>query len=66
MVVIVAALIPGTDVSLIWPYEHAILAGWLLLGILIYAPAPKQAELRTLLGEEHYARLKSDEASGPR
>lgn len=63
VVVIVAALIPGTDVSLIWPYEHAILAGWVLLGILIYALAPKRTDLRTLLGEKNYARLHRGEAS---
>ena len=42
--VIIVILIPGTSMSLIWPYEYAILAVWTVLGIVIYMLAPRRTE----------------------
>ncbi len=42
--VIAVILIPGTSMSLIWPYEYAILGVWTVLGIVIYALAPRRTE----------------------
>ena len=56
LLVILATLAPGTDMSLVWPYEYAILAAWVVLGVVIYAFAPKDSEnraLKTLLGEQY-------------
>jgi len=36
LIVVVVPLIPGTDVSLVWPYEYLLLIAWVLLGIAIY------------------------------
>jgi APA family basic amino acid/polyamine antiporter len=48
--VIVACLLPGTGLSLVWPQEYLILAGWTLLGIAIYRLAPTTSEADTLAG----------------
>lgn len=51
--VIVLALLPGTDMSLVWPGEYLVLAAWLILGIIIYGTArklPRDAALTELLG----------------
>ena len=56
LLVILATLVPGTDMSLAWPYEYAILAAWVVLGVVIYALAPKDDEnqaLKTLLGDQY-------------
>ncbi|ADV65590.1 APC family permease [Desulfurococcus mucosus] len=36
LIVVVTPLIPGTDVSLVWPYEYVLLIAWVLLGIFVY------------------------------
>ncbi|MEM0021550.1 MAG: APC family permease [Fervidicoccaceae archaeon] len=36
LTVVITPLIPGTDVSLVWPYEYVLLIVWVLLGILLY------------------------------
>jgi len=36
LIVVVTPLIPGTDISLVWPYEYVLLIAWVLLGIVIY------------------------------
>ena len=36
LIVVVMPLVPGTDISLIWPYEYVLLVAWVLLGIFIY------------------------------
>ena len=62
LLVILATLAPGTDMSLVWPYEYAILLVWVVLGIVIYALAPKDSEdqaLKTLLGDQ-YDKLERD------
>jgi APA family basic amino acid/polyamine antiporter len=54
--VILLSLVPGTDISLVWPAEYVILVVWFLLGALIYAIAPKERDeqaLRALLGEQY-------------
>ncbi len=67
LLVILATLAPGTDMSLVWPYEYAILLVWIVLGGVIYALAPKDSEdraLRTLLGEQ-YDKLDRDATDEP-
>lgn len=62
LLVILATLAPGTDMSLVWPYEYAILLVWVVLGVVIYMIAPKDDEnqaLRTLLGDQ-YDKLERD------
>ncbi len=62
VLVIGATLAPGTDMSLVWPYEYAILLVWVVLGVVIYAVAPKDDEnraLKTLLGDQ-YDKLERD------
>src|SRR5215211_4725850 len=56
MLVILLSLVPGTDISLVWPAEYVILVVWFLLGALIYAIAPKERDeqaLRELLGDQY-------------
>ena len=36
LLIIVATLLPGTALSLVWPQEYLILFGWLLLGAFLY------------------------------
>ncbi|MBZ8177678.1 amino acid permease [Corynebacterium poyangense] len=65
VLVIILALYPGTDLSLIWPMEYIILGGWFLLGGLLYAfasPLPEDQALADLLGE-HVDTLSSDPTS---
>lgn len=40
--IIVAILLPGTSMSLAWPGEYLMLAGWALLGLVAYAAAARQ------------------------
>ena len=57
VLVIAYALWPGTDLSILWPQEYIILAVWLLLGVVLYAAAPKtdeDAARRLLLGDHYY------------
>lgn len=59
VLVIGFALWPGTDLSLVWPWEYVILAVWVLLGIVLYGVTRRRDDteaLRTLLGP-HYDRL---------
>lgn len=55
-----ATLIPGTSLSLVWPYEYAILIVWIVAGFILYLKAPKvdeQESLKDLLGD-YYDKLK--------
>lgn len=55
--IIVFTIFPGMGMSLVWPYEYGILAAWIVLGMIIYALAPRQhddsASLRALLGDQY-------------
>ncbi len=56
VLVIVLSLVPGTDISLVWPAEYVILVVWFVLGAVIYAIAPKEEDeqaLRALLGDQY-------------
>jgi amino acid transporter len=53
VLVIAFALWPGTDLSLAWPQEYAILGAWALLGVLLYGARRRtdgDQALRELLG----------------
>lgn len=57
-VLILSGIIPGTDISLVWPYEYLILIGWVVLGIIIYPITSSRVKklgfekvARNLLGE---------------
>lgn len=60
--VIVFALVPATDLSLVWPYEYAILVAWFALGAILYASTRRRSDdnqaLRSLLGD-YYDRFRS-------
>jgi basic amino acid/polyamine antiporter, APA family len=59
VLVILLTLVPGTDISLVWPSEYVILIVWFALGAVIYALAPKESDgqaLEALLGDQ-YAEL---------
>jgi APA family basic amino acid/polyamine antiporter len=59
VLVILLTLVPGTDISLVWPSEYVILIVWFALGAVIYAVAPKERDeqaLEALLGDQ-YAEL---------
>ncbi|MES1950992.1 amino acid transporter [Salinisphaera sp. S4-8] len=53
--IIIATLLPGTGMSLVWPHEYLILLAWLVLGGLIYRLAPRamrhEDALHALVGE---------------
>jgi basic amino acid/polyamine antiporter, APA family len=56
VLVILLMLVPGTDISLVWPAEYVILLAWFALGALIYAIVPKERDeqaLRALLGDQY-------------
>lgn len=60
--VIVLALIPGTNMSLVWPGEYLVLVAWFAIGALLYKIAkkhPREEALRELLGE-HAAALEGE------
>ncbi len=49
-----ATLVPGTSLSLVWPYEYAMLAVWVAAGLGLYMMAPKASDednLKELLGD---------------
>lgn len=49
-----ATLVPGTSLSLEWPYEYAMLAVWVIAGFVLYLLAPKaddEDNLKGLLGD---------------
>jgi hypothetical protein len=49
-----ATLVPGTSLSLEWPYEYAMLAAWVAAGLVLYMMAPKandEDNLKELLGD---------------
>lgn len=52
--IIIATLLPGTGMSLLWPHEYMILLAWLALGAIIYWLAPRamthEDALRALVG----------------
>ncbi|MGB9780222.1 APC family permease [Caldanaerobacter sp.] len=52
----ISTLIPGTDLSLEWPYEYIILAVWIVVGFILYLYSPRGEEkeaLKELLGPEY-------------
>lgn len=55
LVVILGGLIPGLPLSLVWPYEYAIIVVWLGLGAVLYFLAPRsgtrEQHLHSLLGD---------------
>lgn len=62
--VAIASLIPGTALSLEWPYEYIILIVWILAGFVLYKMAPKVDEeenKKELLGD-YYSLIKPKEA----
>lgn len=62
--VIVLALLPGTNMSLVWPGEYLVLVAWFVLGAILFAVA-KQLDRRAALDEllgEHAAVLDEDAA----
>ena len=62
VLVILLTLVPGTDISLVWPSEYVILIVWFALGAIIYAIAPKERDeqaLEALLGDQ-YAELRAE------
>ncbi len=36
MIVVIVPLVPGTPMSIVWPYEYAVLAFWIVLGLILY------------------------------
>jgi APA family basic amino acid/polyamine antiporter len=62
VLLILLSLVPGTDISLVWPSEYVILVVWFVLSAVIYAIAPKEEDeqaLRTLLGDQ-YGKLSAE------
>lgn len=60
ILIAIATLIPGTSLSLAWPYEYVILGLWAIVGLILYAKAPKVSDeqaMKNLLGE-YYDALK--------
>lgn len=61
--------VPGTDLSIVWPHEYAILVAWLVLGAVTYMATRGESEenaLRSLAGE-HYEKLgRGSRGSGPK
>ncbi|HBT48612.1 MAG: Amino acid transporter [Caldanaerobacter subterraneus] len=58
IIIAIATLIPGTPLSLAWPYEYIVLGVWAIVGVILYAKAPKGNEeeaLKNLLGEYYEA-----------
>jgi amino acid transporter len=58
LIVAVATIIPGTDLSLEWPYEYGMLAVWTILGIVMYMLSCSrngndEANLKALLGSDY-------------
>jgi len=57
----VLALIPGSPISLVWPYEYAIFGLWTLMGIIFYILTPRRLSdaeaLKLLLGKELYSKF---------
>ena len=58
LIIWVMPLIPGTPVSLVWPYEYLLLIAWVILGIIMYLISRKRIKelgvetiARNLLGE---------------
>jgi APA family basic amino acid/polyamine antiporter len=55
LAVILATLIPGSPLSLLWPEEYLILAAWMTLGGIIYRLAPRRRDaggLAAVLGSQ--------------
>ena len=63
VVVILGGLVPGLPLSLVWPYEYAIIGVWLVAGLVLYRLAPRthsrDEALKALLGD-HYDALDGD------
>jgi amino acid transporter len=58
LTVILVSIIPGTSLSIVWPYEYMILILWIVLGLIIYPFAKRRMNklgfetvARNLLGE---------------
>ena len=67
LLVIGAVLIPGNTLSLAWPQEYLILLAWMLLGILVYWLAPRDADdsgLVAILGSPPVPAKGQSSASG--
>jgi basic amino acid/polyamine antiporter, APA family len=67
VLVILLTLVPGTDISLVWPSEYIISLAWFLLGAVIYAIAPKEPDeraLEALLGDQYAEVATEREESG--
>ena len=39
--------LPGSPAALIWPYEWAIVAGWLILGVVFWCVARNEGRIKT-------------------
>ena len=59
--ILILSLLPGNELSLIWPYEYGVLMAWLILGLIIYKSTPKHKSrdeaLKDLLGN-YYEKIK--------
>lgn len=59
--VALATLIPGTSLSLVWPYEYIILLVWIALGLVLYLisrsshKSSDEENLKELLGSQYQA-----------
>lgn len=57
VLIILGTLLPGTSMSLVWPYEYLILLAWAVLGVVIYLLSRRQHNeseaLRELLGPQY-------------
>lgn len=55
VVIVFAALIPASPMSLRWPFEYLIFIGWIALGVVLYFRSPRRMPrtdvLRSLLGD---------------
>lgn len=67
--VVAAALVPGTALSLRWPYEYLIIIAWVVLGTVLYFLSPRRmtrdTALDALLGS-HRADLGEEADAGSR
>lgn len=62
--VAIATLVPGTSLSLVWPYEYIILFVWIALGFILYMSSRSKQNtdnenLKELLGNQQFEMLKN-------
>jgi len=59
--ILLLSLLPGTEISLRWPYEYCVLIAWLILGLIIYKTTQKHKSrneaLKELLGS-YYEKIR--------